>query len=71
MARHLIDYKGIILEVQGEYQKAEKRTHEYPGFDNGFDIDKVFYKDIDITELLKVINFEFIEFEQKILDMCY
>ena len=53
-----IEYKGILLDVEGNYTEAEDRVIYYgdldghPGSPASFDINAVFVQDVDIYELL-------------------
>jgi hypothetical protein len=47
-----ITYKGILLEVEGTYTKAEEQPHDYPGYPASFDVNAIFVQDVDIYELL-------------------
>ena len=65
-----IDYQGHQLIVDGEYIKPEAEDYEYPGAPAEFHIHSVYYRDIDVTDLLiSVWGLE--ELEELILDMNY
>ena len=48
-----ITYKGILLEVTGEYTKAEKQTYDMPGSPALFQTYDVFVEGVNIIDLLR------------------
>lgn len=47
-----IEYKGVLLEVTGEYSKAEEQTHNMPGSPASFQTFDVFVEGVNIVDLL-------------------
>ena len=47
-----ITYKGILLEVTGEYTKAEEQIFDIPGSDASFQTYDVFVEGVNIVDLL-------------------
>ena len=47
-----IEYKGILLEVSGEYTKAEEQTYNMPGSPATFQTYDVFVEGVNIVDLL-------------------
>ena len=47
-----ITYKGILLEVIGEYTKAEEQTYNMPGSPATFQTYDVFVEGVNIVDLL-------------------
>ena len=48
-----ITYKGILLEVIGEYTEAEEYTQNCPGSDASFQTYDVFVEGVNIVDLLR------------------
>ena len=48
-----IEYKGITLEVTGEYTKAEEQTYDMPGSPASFQTYNVFVEGVNIVDLLR------------------
>ena len=47
-----ITYKGIFLEVTGEYTEAEEQTYDMPGSPTTFQTYDVFVEGVNIVDLL-------------------
>ena len=50
---HQIEFKGLIIDVQGTYYKGQFGTFETPPEPEEFEIDKVELLGTDITELME------------------
>ena len=48
-----ITYKGILLEVTGEYTEAEEQTYDMPGSPTTFQTYDVFVEGVNIVDLLR------------------
>lgn len=48
-----IEYDDFELEVDCYYIPPERQTYDNPGNDGYYEIDAVFYKKVDITEVLE------------------
>ena len=48
-----ITYKGIFLEVTGEYTEAEEQTYDMPGNPASFQTYDVFVEGVSIVDLLR------------------
>ena len=48
-----ITYKGIFLEVTGEYTEAEEQTYDIPGSPASFQTYNVFVEGVNIVDLLR------------------
>jgi len=57
----IINYKGLELECKG-FHSTDKDNY------GCFEIDAVFYKYTDVTELMNVLNFDWSELECLCLD---
>lgn len=58
-----IDFHGEALRIEGLYSPEVPAKYypiddAYPGDSAEFEIDKVFYKEVDITDLIQVFNDE-------------
>lgn len=65
-----IKYKGLTLDVVGNYQKGVPGSYDYciPPIPEGFDIEKLFYKDVEITELADALRANWTEIERIVLE---
>lgn len=57
----LINYRGIEIEVIGEYVPADDGGNEYPSTDAYYDIDKCLIEGVNIGELLSGDQWDDIE----------
>ena len=48
-----ITFKGILLEVEGTYTKAEEQTYDMPGSPASFQTYNVFVEGVNIVDLLR------------------
>ena len=48
-----IEYKGILLEVEGDYTEAEEQTYDIPGSPASFQTYDVFVEGVNIVDLLR------------------
>ena len=48
-----ITFKGILLEVEGTYTKAEEQTYDMPGSPASFQTYDVFVEGVNIVDLLR------------------
>ena len=48
-----IEYKGILLEVEGDYTEAEEQTYDIPGSPASFQTYNVFVEGVNIVDLLR------------------
>ena len=48
-----ITYKGILLEIEGTYTKAEEQTYDMPGSPASFQTYDVFVEGVNIVDLLR------------------
>ena len=48
-----IEYKGILLEISGEYTEAEEQTYDMPGSPASFQTYDVFVEGVNIVDLLR------------------
>lgn len=48
-----IEYKGVTLEVTGEYSKTEEQTYDMPGNPASFQTFDVFVEGVNIVDLLR------------------
>ena len=52
-----INYRGINIEIEGEYYKGSySLRYDSPPEPSDFEIEKIFYKDTDVTELFELID---------------
>ena len=61
-----ITYKGILLEISGEYTKAEEQTYDMPGSPASFQTYDVFVEGVNIVDLLR--EDDLIEIEKLVLE---
>jgi arabinogalactan endo-1,4-beta-galactosidase len=54
----------LRLEITGDYSGEERQTYEYPGSSSCFEITKVKYEGIDITNVLEVLNIDYQHLEE-------
>ena len=59
-----VNFYSHELELEGDYYKGEQRTYDYPGSPDEFELTKVIYQGVDITELLDSFNVDFRTLEQ-------
>ena len=50
---HQLEFKGLMIDIQGTYYKGQFGTHETPSEPEEFEIDKVELLGTDITELME------------------
>jgi hypothetical protein len=49
-----VNYRGVMLEVEGEYYQGEEREFDYPGSGHEFEIEHVYAgSNIDIYDILE------------------
>lgn len=48
-----INYKGIELEVVGDYFEGDAETRDYPGFPSYFELEEVLHKDENIFDFFE------------------
>lgn len=48
-----VNYRGVILEIEGEYYQGEERSFDYPGSGHEFEIYHIFVNDVDIYDVLE------------------
>lgn len=51
MEEIVISFKGVSLRVEGNYDKAESSSLDYPGSPSSFEIYNVFAEDSDVSLL--------------------
>lgn len=59
----IISLDGLVLDVEGSYDEGYPELHTYPNGDPGypeeppsFYADKVFYKNVEVTELISTLE---------------
>lgn len=62
-----ITHKGVELEVQGIYYPYRSGTIEQPPEEEEFEINNVYYKGTNITDLCENWNIDWIEIEKECL----
>lgn len=63
-----IKYKGEEICVKGTFIEGEDPEYDYPGSPAEFDIDQVFYKEVDITSLLESLSVNIGDLEETVLE---
>lgn len=58
---HSVTFRGFDFDFQYNYEPAEKRTYDYPGYVEEFEIFNVTLNGIDASELLEDCFEEFEE----------
>ncbi len=48
-----VNYRGVILEIEGEYYQGEERSFDYPGSGHEFEIYHIFVNGVDIYDVLE------------------
>ena len=48
-----VNYRGVILEIEGEYYQGEERSFDYPGSGHEFEIYHIFAGGLDIYDILE------------------
>jgi len=48
-----VNYRGVILAIEGEYYEGEERSFDYPGSGHEFEIYHIFVGDVDIYDILE------------------
>jgi len=56
-----VNYRGVILEIEGEYYEGEERTFDYPGSGDEFEIYHIFAGEVDIYDVFLFKQIEEIE----------
>jgi len=59
----VVDYKGQKLECRGHYFRGYKNSLSRPEEPDTFEFESVYYKNVDITSLLEILNFDWVELE--------
>ena len=60
-----INYKGELLSVEGNYIKGEPQTYNHPGVPDDFEIEHIWYKEVDIFCFIENLY----EVERLVLEM--
>ncbi len=65
-----IKYKSITLDVEGIYQKGVPGSYDYGirPIEESFEIEKVFFKDSDITDVLEALSVNWPEIERIVIE---
>ena len=54
MSNLAVNYRGVVLAIEGEYYKGEERAFDYPGSGHEFEIEHVYAgSNIDIYDILE------------------
>jgi hypothetical protein len=48
-----VNYRGVVLQIEGEYYKGEERSFDYPGSGHEFEIYNIFVSGVAIYDVLE------------------
>lgn len=63
-----ITYSGELLSVEGTFIEGESQTWLDPGCPDEFEIEKIFFQEVDVTNLLENTGLDMNDLESKVLE---